>query len=31
MPDGAAGVKGAPYGQTMEINHYPSDETDHRF
>ena len=31
MPDGAAGVKEASYGQIMEINHYPSNETDHRY
>ena len=31
MPDGTAGAKEVPYGQTMEINHYPSDETDHRW
>ena len=26
---GTAGAKEVPYGQTMEINHYPSAETDH--
>ena len=31
MPDGAAGAKEVPYGQTTKINHYPSDEPDNRY